>query len=216
MHRPEEVRQKAGVPELRFGARGKAAAVPVPQITPALARKIRNSDQLAFQIAAAVISGLSKAHPLPYSCTPRYYGHQSLGFPRSLRTIRLVHVLLMVHMLSLVFIFFFFFFLFFFRCVLTCFSRGLLQKTFNCCFKRVSAAGAGAEVKGGVPAGEQRVANLGDGCRGWEGSQGCPLYQAYPPSTSVRSRGTNHMPPTRQPMEKSQPTTRDTHATLLQ
>eukprot|EP00884_Botryococcus_braunii_P013325 jgi/Botrbrau1/21994/Bobra.0024s0010.2 len=58
--RTEEGRQAGGVPELRFGARGKAAAVPVPQITAALARKIRSSDQLSFEIAAAVISGLSK------------------------------------------------------------------------------------------------------------------------------------------------------------
>lgn len=48
------------------GALGKGAAVPLPFVGGALARNVRNSDQLSFEIAAAVVSGLAQVtHPLP-------------------------------------------------------------------------------------------------------------------------------------------------------
>jgi hypothetical protein len=54
-----------GVVGLR-GALGKGAAVPLPYIGGDLARNVRNSNQLSFDIAATVVSGLAQVN-LPNS-----------------------------------------------------------------------------------------------------------------------------------------------------
>ena len=48
-----------GVVGLR-GALGKGTAVPLPYIGGDLARNVRNSNQLSFDIAATVVSGLAQ------------------------------------------------------------------------------------------------------------------------------------------------------------
>jgi hypothetical protein len=64
--RSEEERLRDGVPSLQYGAIGKGAAVPLPFIGGALARNVRNANELAFQIAAAVVSGLGQ---VPCECS---------------------------------------------------------------------------------------------------------------------------------------------------
>ncbi|EIE20768.1 hypothetical protein COCSUDRAFT_67224 [Coccomyxa subellipsoidea C-169] len=57
--RSEDERVRDGVVGLR-GALGKGAAVPLPYIGGDLARNVRNANQLSFEIAAAVVSGLAQ------------------------------------------------------------------------------------------------------------------------------------------------------------
>ncbi|KAK9901620.1 hypothetical protein WJX75_005190 [Coccomyxa subellipsoidea] len=57
--RSEDERVRDGVVGLR-GALGKGAAVPLPYIGGDLARNVRNSNQLSFDIAATVVSGLAQ------------------------------------------------------------------------------------------------------------------------------------------------------------
>lgn len=72
--RSEDARLKDGVFELKRGARGKAAVVP---LLPAeayatggrLASRVKNSSSLAVAITAAIVSGLSKVNnPSPELC----------------------------------------------------------------------------------------------------------------------------------------------------
>lgn len=58
--RSEDQRVRDGVVALQYGAIGKGTAVPLPFIGGALARNVRNSNELAFQIAAAVVAGLGQ------------------------------------------------------------------------------------------------------------------------------------------------------------
>lgn len=58
--RPEAARARDGVPELRFAARGRGAAVSVEPLPPGLARRVRDAKRLEYDIAAAVVAGLSK------------------------------------------------------------------------------------------------------------------------------------------------------------
>ena len=46
--------------DLRFGALGKGAAVPVPAVVGSLARSVRSASELSFQIAAALVAGLGQ------------------------------------------------------------------------------------------------------------------------------------------------------------
>ena len=68
--RSEDERVRDGVVGLR-GALGKGAAVPLPYIGGDLARNVRNSNQLSFEIAAAVVSGLAQVtHPFACRYSP--------------------------------------------------------------------------------------------------------------------------------------------------
>ncbi|KAK9835242.1 hypothetical protein WJX81_008278 [Elliptochloris bilobata] len=58
--RPDAARARDGVPELRFGARGKGAAVQVERLPPGLAGRVRDTKRLEYDIAAAVVAGLVK------------------------------------------------------------------------------------------------------------------------------------------------------------
>jgi hypothetical protein len=53
-----------GIAELRYGALGKGRALPIPLVTGSLARSVRNSSELAFQIAAALIAGAGQVRQL--------------------------------------------------------------------------------------------------------------------------------------------------------
>ena len=56
--RSEEERERDGTPALTAGAIGRGAAVPLPYISGPLSRNVRNADELAYQIAATVATGL--------------------------------------------------------------------------------------------------------------------------------------------------------------
>ena len=56
--RSDEERECDGTAALTAGAIGRGAAVPLPYIGGALSRNVRNADELAYQIAATVASGL--------------------------------------------------------------------------------------------------------------------------------------------------------------
>ena len=56
--RSDEERERDGTAALTAGAVGRGAAVPLPYIGGALSRNVRNADELAYQIAATVASGL--------------------------------------------------------------------------------------------------------------------------------------------------------------
>ncbi len=58
--RPEIARARDGAPELRFGARGRGAAVPVQPLPASLARRVRDARRLEYDIAATVVAGLAK------------------------------------------------------------------------------------------------------------------------------------------------------------
>jgi len=58
--RPEVARARDGAPELRFGARGRGAAVPVQPLPAGLARRVRDARRLEYDVAAAVVAGLAK------------------------------------------------------------------------------------------------------------------------------------------------------------
>ena len=51
------------MPELRSACFGKGRAVPVPLVQGSLARSVRNSNELSFQIAAVLVSGLAQVWP---------------------------------------------------------------------------------------------------------------------------------------------------------
>ena len=56
--RSDEERERDGTAALTAGAIGRGAAVPLPYISGPLSRNVRNADELAYQIAATVASGL--------------------------------------------------------------------------------------------------------------------------------------------------------------
>ena len=56
--RSDEERERDGTPALTAGALGRGAAVPLPYISGPLSRNVRNADELAYQIAATVATGL--------------------------------------------------------------------------------------------------------------------------------------------------------------
>ena len=56
------MRAAEGVPELKLRARGRAAAVPVPGISPLLAARVRDARKLALDIFAAEVAGLKQVH----------------------------------------------------------------------------------------------------------------------------------------------------------
>lgn len=56
--RSDEERERDGTPALTAGAIGRGAAVPLPYISGALSRNVRNANELAYQIAATVATGL--------------------------------------------------------------------------------------------------------------------------------------------------------------
>ena len=66
MRRSEEQRTSDGVPELRFGARGKGAAVGLPIVQRSSYRQLRDGADVVYKIAALQIRGLrqvgSQAH----------------------------------------------------------------------------------------------------------------------------------------------------------
>ncbi len=47
-----------GVPELKRGALGKGASVPLINVSPGLARRVRNADALAIDVLAASVASL--------------------------------------------------------------------------------------------------------------------------------------------------------------
>ena len=56
--RSDEERERDGTAALTAGAIGRGAAVPLPFIGGSLSRNVRNADELAYQIAATVATGL--------------------------------------------------------------------------------------------------------------------------------------------------------------
>ena len=60
MCRPEELRVKEGIPELRFGARGKGAALGIPTLGRGISGRVRNAGDLPYLVAAIEIQGLKQ------------------------------------------------------------------------------------------------------------------------------------------------------------
>ena len=58
MRRPEEQRVREGIPELRFGARGKGAALGIPSLGRGISGRVRNAGDLPYLVAAIEIQGL--------------------------------------------------------------------------------------------------------------------------------------------------------------
>ena len=63
LRRSEAQRTADGIPELRFGARGKGAAVTVLPIARPVARQVRGGADLAYELAALQIRGLRQVGP---------------------------------------------------------------------------------------------------------------------------------------------------------
>lgn len=63
--RSDEERERDGTAALTAGAIGRGAAVPLPFISGTLSRNVRNADELAYQIAATVASGLVQVRCQP-------------------------------------------------------------------------------------------------------------------------------------------------------
>ncbi|KAK9806668.1 hypothetical protein WJX73_005984 [Symbiochloris irregularis] len=58
--RPSERREREGIPELRFGARGKGAALSIPSVPRAISKQVRNAGDLPYLVAAVEIQGLKQ------------------------------------------------------------------------------------------------------------------------------------------------------------
>ncbi len=58
--RSDRERERDGTPALTAGAIGRGVAVPLPYISGPLSRNVRNAEELAYQIAATVATGLAQ------------------------------------------------------------------------------------------------------------------------------------------------------------
>ena len=58
--RSPELRTSEGIPELRFGARGKGAALAIPTLDRGIVKGVRNAGDLPYLLAAVEIQGLKQ------------------------------------------------------------------------------------------------------------------------------------------------------------